>query len=74
MKRFFQRPTSPKPRGKPGSDKKRASRRFRILQTPWPDRNENHYETLMCLKFGRIYGVITEDDYESGKADVLTRL
>ena len=35
---------------------------------------ENHDETLVCLKYGRLYGVISPEAYEAGKADLLTRM
>jgi len=47
-------------------------RRLKISSTHRPQ--ENHFETLMCLKYGRLYGVITPDAYESGKVDLRSRL
>lgn len=35
---------------------------------------ENHYETLRCLKWGKIYGIISEEAYQNQKVEVLSRM
>ncbi len=35
---------------------------------------EDPYETLLCLKYGARYGMISKAAYESGKADLLARI
>ena len=74
MNRFLRRRRASSPQEAEPTRLARSSDRVQVSPVYSSSASENHYETMVCLKYGRLYGVISLEAYESGKADLLARL